>query len=61
MNIDDAKKIIGNRIIGITCHNSIKFAKRAINSKASYLAFGAFFHLKQKKQNTKQILKFYMR
>ncbi len=53
MNINDAKKIIGNRIIGITCHNSIKFAKRAINSKASYLAFGAFFPSKTKKTKYK--------
>ena len=43
MNIKEAKKIIGNKIIGITCHNSIKFAKEAIKNKANYIAFGAFF------------------
>ena len=42
-NITEAKKVIGNKIIGITCHNSIKLAKSAIKNKASYLAFGAFF------------------
>jgi thiamine-phosphate pyrophosphorylase len=26
-SIIKARKIIGNKIIGITCHNSIKFAK----------------------------------
>jgi thiamine-phosphate pyrophosphorylase len=47
--INDAKKIIGNKIIGITCHNSIKFAKAAVKKKASYIAFGAFFSTKTKK------------
>ena len=42
MNISDARKIIGNRIIGITCHNSIKLARVALLKKADYLAFGAF-------------------
>ena len=42
MNILEARKLIGNKIIGITCHNSIKLAKLAINDKADYLAFGAF-------------------
>ena len=49
MNIKKAKKIIGNKIIGITCHNSIKIAKEAIKNKASYIAFGAFFSNKNKK------------
>ena len=48
MNINSAKKIIGNKIIGITCHNSIKLAKAAIKEKASYIAFGAFFSTKTK-------------
>ena len=42
MNIIKARKLIGNKIIGITCHNSIKLAKDAIKNKADYLAFGAF-------------------
>jgi thiamine-phosphate pyrophosphorylase len=49
MNINKAKKIIGKKIIGITCHNSIKLAKAAIKEKASYIAFGAFFSTKTKK------------
>ena len=49
MNILEARKLIGNKIIGITCHNSIKLAKRAINNKANYLAFGAFNLSKTKK------------
>ena len=42
MNILNARKIIGKKIIGITCHNSIKLAKIAIKNKADYIAFGAF-------------------
>ena len=38
----NARKIMKNKIIGITCHNSIKLAKTAIKNKADYLAFGAF-------------------
>ena len=49
MDINHARKIIGNKIIGITCHNSIKLAKAAIKEKASYIAFGAFFSTKTKK------------
>ena len=49
MNILDARKIIGDKIIGITCHNSLKLAKYAIKGKADYLAFGAFNYSKTKK------------
>ena len=49
MNIYEARKIIGNKIIGITCHNSVRLAKIAIKSKANYLAFGAFYLSKTKK------------
>ncbi len=49
MDIFEARKLIGNKIIGITCHNSIKLAKLAIKNKASYLAFGAFNSSKTKK------------
>ena len=49
MKISEARKIIGNKIIGITCHNSIDLAKVAIKDKANYIAFGAFFSTKTKK------------
>ena len=52
MNICEARKLIGNKIIGITCHNSIKLAKVAYKNKANYLAFGAFNYSKTKKLNT---------
>ena len=49
MKIEKARSIIGNKIIGITCHNSLRLAKNAINSKVNYLAFGAFYQSKTKK------------
>ncbi len=49
MNIKEARKIIGKKIIGITCHNSLNLAKKAIKAKASYLAFGGFYYSKTKK------------
>jgi thiamine-phosphate pyrophosphorylase len=48
MDIVRARKLIGNKIIGITCHNSIKLAKSAIVDGADYLAFGAFYSSKTK-------------
>ena len=49
INIKEAKKILGKKIIGITCHNSINLAKKAIKAKATYIAFGAFYQSKTKK------------
>ncbi len=49
MDIKEAKKLLGKKIIGATCHNSIKLAKKAIKDKASYIAFGAFYSSKTKK------------
>jgi len=49
MDINEAKKILKKKIIGITCHNSILLAKKAIKNKASYIAFGAFYSSKTKK------------
>ena len=57
MNITEARKIIGNKIIGITCHNSLNLAKAAINDKADYIAFGAFFSTKTKKVKYKATTK----
>ncbi|MBD1145140.1 thiamine phosphate synthase [Pelagibacterales bacterium SAG-MED37] len=49
MNIFEARKLIGKKIIGITCHNSIKLANIAANNKADYIALGAFYSSKTKK------------
>ncbi len=49
MNISKAKKILKNKIIGVTCHNSIKLAKYASSNGANYIALGAFYKTKTKK------------
>ena len=51
-----AREIIKKKIIGITCHNSIKLAKLAIKNKADYIAFGAFYPSKTKKTKFKASL-----
>ena len=57
MNITEARKIVRNKIIGITCHNSINLAKAAIKKQADYIAFGAFFSTKTKKVKSKATTK----
>ena len=48
MDISKARKILKDKIIGITCHNSLKLGKKAIENGADYLAFGAFYFSKTK-------------
>ena len=57
MNIINARKILKNKIIGITCNNSKKLAKIATQNKANYLAIGAFFNSKTKKTKFKAKIK----
>ena len=49
MDIISARKILRKKIIGITCHNSISLAKKALKNNVDYLAFGAFFPTSTKK------------
>ncbi|MEC6986926.1 MAG: thiamine phosphate synthase [Pseudomonadota bacterium] len=49
MNIIDARKLLKKKIIGVTCHNSLKLAKIANKNNADYVAFGAFNSTKTKK------------
>ena len=49
MSIIKAKKILKNKIIGVTCHNSIKLARNALLKGADYIALGAFYKTKTKK------------
>ena len=49
MSINKARKLIGNKIIGVTCHNSVKLSKVALKNKADYIALGAFNYSKTKK------------
>ncbi len=49
MNVIKARKLIGNKIIGVTCHNSLELSKIAEKNKADYIALGAFNNSKTKK------------
>ena len=57
MGIFQARKILKGKIIGITCHNSINIANKAIDDGADYLAFGAFYSSQTKKIKYKADLK----
>ena len=57
MDIEKARKIIKKKIIGVTCHNSLKKAKEAITKKADYIAIGAFHESTTKKTKYKATLK----
>jgi len=47
-SIKKVKKKIKNKILGITCHNSVKLALEAVKYNANYLAFGSFYKSKLK-------------
>ena len=56
-NILKIRKRLKNKVIGVTCHNSKRLAKKAKAIGASYVAFGSFYKSKlkpkAKKANTK--------
>ncbi|MDE1896775.1 MAG: thiamine phosphate synthase [Rhodospirillales bacterium] len=43
MQAKQARKILGNLTLGVTCHNSRHLAMEASEAGADYVAFGAFF------------------
>ena len=49
MELSQASKLLKKKIIGVTCHNSIKLAKSAIKDNADYIALGAFNSSRTKK------------
>ena len=57
MNITKARKILQNKVVGITCHNSIKLSRIAESNGATYIALGAFFNSSTKKVKYKADLK----
>ena len=57
MDLKKARKILKKKIIGVTCHNSTKLAKKAIAFGADYLAFGAFYSTQTKIAKHKANLK----
>ncbi len=46
--IHKARKILNDKIIGVTCHNSFRLVKKAFISGADYVAIGAFFNTRTK-------------
>ena len=56
MSLQNARKILKKKIIGITCHNSIKLVKKATKDGADYVALGSFFKSKTKKNATKSTI-----
>jgi thiamine-phosphate pyrophosphorylase len=57
MDITKARKVLKNKIIGVTCHNSTSLAKKAVENGADYLAFGAFYSSQTKIAKYKADLK----
>ena len=55
-SIKKARIKLKKKILGITCHNSKTFAKKAVNYKADYIAFGSFFKSKLKPEARKASL-----
>tara|TARA_Y100000816_G_C25963253_1_gene502635 strand:- start:140 stop:784 length:645 start_codon:yes stop_codon:yes gene_type:complete len=60
MDLTLARKYMGKKILGITCHGSKRLILKAIKKKPNYLALGSFFksRLKPKaKKSKKELLK----
>ena len=38
-----ARKLLGSKIIGVSCYNRLSLAHKAVQQGADYVAFGAFF------------------
>ena len=53
ISIKIARRLLKEKIIGITCHNSKKLIRKAIDDKADYIAIGAFFLSQTKKTKFK--------
>lgn len=49
-SIGSAKALLGDRILGVTCHSSLDLAAQAISANADYCAFGALFPSSTKPQ-----------
>ena len=45
------------KFLGITCHNSKDFVKKAIDLKPNYISFGSFFNTKTKKTQYRATIK----
>jgi thiamine-phosphate pyrophosphorylase len=52
MTYRDARKLMGERMVGVTCHDSRHLAMEAAEAGADYVAFGAFFPTSTKEAPT---------
>ena len=43
--INETRKKLKDKILGVTCHGSKVLAREAIKNKADYVAFGSFFNI----------------
>ncbi len=57
MSLIDARKMLKNKIIGVTCHNSKRLIKKASAEGADYIAIGAFYQSITKKVRYKAKIK----
>tara|TARA_B100000700_G_scaffold18232_2_gene17905 strand:- start:2109 stop:2714 length:606 start_codon:yes stop_codon:yes gene_type:complete len=56
-SIKHAKKILKKKIIGVTCHGSLKLVDKAIKAKPDYIAVGSFFSSRLKPNAKKAKIK----
>tara|TARA_B100000029_G_scaffold432051_1_gene443952 strand:- start:210 stop:812 length:603 start_codon:yes stop_codon:yes gene_type:complete len=56
-SIDKARKILKNKIIGVTCHSSNKLVDLAIKKEVNYIALGSFYKSKLKPNAKKANIK----
>ncbi len=57
MSVLKVRKMLKNKIVGVTCHNSLKLVRKAINQGANYVALGAFYSTNTKKVKYKANIK----
>ncbi len=56
-SILEAKKKMGKKIVGVTCHNSKKLLLKGLSQNADYLALGSFFKSKLKPKASRSNIK----
>ena len=56
-SLKGARHMLKKKILGVTCHNSIKLAKIALKYNPDYLAFGSFYKSKLKPKAIKANIK----
>lgn len=52
-DIHDARQKLGNKILGVSCYNSLELADDAVAAGTDYVSFGAFYPTKTKTPKAK--------